>query len=71
MVYFRELPAPIQDLDPVFIDVFYDFANAFSEEAIRYAEMKHRKKRETEPASDIFRNLGYGEKDIAEMDIEQ
>jgi len=71
MVYFRELPVPISELDPVFVDIFFEFANTFTEESVLYSEVKQRKEKEATPTADMFRSLGYSEKDIAEMDIEQ
>jgi hypothetical protein len=65
------LPAPISELDPDFIDIFFDFATTFTEESVLYAEVKRRKEKETRPTADVFRRLGYSEKEIVGMDIEQ
>ena len=69
MVYFRELPAPIQELDPAFVDVFYEFANTFSEESILSAEIKERDKRRKEPSENVLKDLGYSEEDLAGMNL--
>jgi len=69
MVYFRELPAPIQELDPAFVDVFYEFANTFSEESILYAEIKGREEKKKEPSIDMLKDLGYSEEDMAGMNL--
>jgi hypothetical protein len=71
MVYFRELPAPICELDPAFVDIFFEFANTFTEESVLYAEIKQRKEKAKEPTSDVMRSIGYSEADIAGMDIER
>ena len=63
------LPVPVSELDPAFIDVFYEFANTYSEESVRFAEMKRRKEKESAVNADLFRDLGYTEKEIAEMDV--
>jgi len=70
MVFLRELPVPIKEADPAFIDVFFNFANTYTEESVLYNMMKHRKEKETTPTADMFREMGYSEKDIAMMDIE-
>lgn len=69
MMYFRELPLPLKELDGAFVDVFFNFANTYTEESVLYAEAKHRKEMESSPTADLFREMGYSEKEIAEMDI--
>jgi hypothetical protein len=71
MVYFRKLPAPAAELDPAFIDIFFDFANTYTEESVLYSEVKKRKEKESAPGAGMFRRLGYTEEQIANMDIDQ
>jgi len=43
ILYFRELPAPLGEIDPAFTDIFFEFANTFTEESVLSAEVKRRK----------------------------
>jgi hypothetical protein len=70
MVYFRELPVPLQDIDPAFIDIFFNFATTYTEESVLYSEIKRREKPKTSMTADEFREMGYSEKMIAEMDLD-
>jgi hypothetical protein len=56
-------------MDPAFIDVFFNFANTFTEESVLYSEVKRRKRNESAPNIDVFRDLGYTDEQIANMDI--
>jgi hypothetical protein len=71
ILYFRELPAPLGEIDPAFTDIFFEFANTFTEESVLSAEVKRRKAEEKDAAleADLFRDFGYGEEEIAGMDI--
>ncbi|MDR2701083.1 MAG: hypothetical protein LBB72_01470 [Spirochaetaceae bacterium] len=53
------------------MDIFFEFANTFTEESVLYAEIKQRKEKAKEPTSDVMRSIGYSEADIAGMDIER
>jgi hypothetical protein len=70
MVYSRTFPAPINELDPAFLDIFFNFANTYTEESVLFAEIKKRKEKETTPGADMFRKLGYSEEQIAGMEID-
>ncbi|GHU10565.1 hypothetical protein FACS1894151_10030 [Spirochaetia bacterium] len=70
MVYFRELPAPLNELDPAFLDIFFNFANTYTEESVLHAEVKRRKERESAPSAEMFRELGYSEEQIANMELD-
>jgi hypothetical protein len=70
MVYFRKLPVPIAELDPAFIDIFFNFANTYTEESVLYSEVKRRKEKESTPSADLFRGLGYTEEQIANMELD-
>jgi len=69
MVYLRELPVPLREIDPDFLDIFFNFANTYTEESILYAEVKRRKEAESALTADMFRDMGYSEKEITEMDL--
>ncbi|GHV92005.1 hypothetical protein AGMMS50268_25080 [Spirochaetia bacterium] len=70
MEYFRELPAPLSELDPAFLDIFFNFANTYTEESVLYAEVNQRKAKESTPSADMFRKLGYSEERIAGMELD-
>jgi hypothetical protein len=70
MVYFRKLPAPLNELDPAFLDIFFNFANTYTEESVLYSEVKRRKTKESTPSADMFRTLGYSEEQIASMELD-
>jgi hypothetical protein len=65
------LPAPIAELDPAFIDIFFNFANTYTEESVLYSEVKKRKAKESTPSADMFRRLGYTEEQIAGMELDE
>jgi hypothetical protein len=65
------LPAPISDLDPAFIDIFFNFANTYTEDSVLHSEVKRRKNRETAPTEERFRKMGYSEEEIANMDLDE
>jgi hypothetical protein len=65
------LPAPAAELDPAFIDIFFNFANTYTEESVLYAEMKKRKEKESAPGAGMLRRLGYTEEQIANMELDE
>jgi len=69
MVFLRELPVPVKELDQAFIDIFFNFANTYTEESVLHSMLKRRKEADAAPSAEMFREMGYSEKDIAEMDI--
>ena len=70
MAYFRELPAPLAEIDPDFLEIFYNFANTYTEESVRQAHSERRKS-EGSVASDDMKGLGYSDEDIAGMDVQE
>ena len=70
MVYFRELPVKLNDIDDDFIELFFRFANTFTEESILNGYLKDEMEKEkeinvptnleptrTEMSKFIFKNL--------------
>jgi hypothetical protein len=69
MVYFRELPVPLAELDPAFVDVFFNFANTYTEESVKQWYSKQNGSIEVAPKAEMFRQMGYSEEEIAGMDL--
>ena len=68
MVYFRELPQPLVEIDGDFAELFFKFANTYTEESILRGYMKEEAERQKKVSADDLRELGYSEKDILEME---
>ena len=69
MVYFRELPVPLKELKPEFLEIFFKFANIFTEKGIQASYVKQLGEAESRPTADMMRRLHYTEEDIAKMDL--
>lgn len=67
MVYFRELSLPINEIDDDFIDLFYKFANTFTEESILNGFLKDEAEKEKEIHDEELKDLGYSDEDILNM----
>ena len=64
MVYLRELPAPLREIDDDFIEFFFNFANSYTEDGVRDRFLKERSNLDSEPSEDVAKELGYSDKDI-------
>jgi len=71
MAYFRECPAELLKNED-FIDIFFNFANTYTEDSIRLGIIQKQEKAEKEKSKnkDYFRGLGYSEEDIFFMGVE-
>ena len=69
MAYFREFPAPLNELDPDFLEIFFNFANSCTEESIREGFLKNVKGNDSKPTVERMKRLGYSDEDIAKMDL--
>jgi len=69
MAYFRELPVPLKEIDPNFLEIVYKFANTFTEESVLQGFTKQRHENESKPSIQIMRRMGYSEEDLAKMDL--
>ena len=69
MMYFRELPEKLAN-DRDFLDIFFEFANSYTEESIRSAYLKNKQNEEHKHDAEFFRNLGYSEEDISKMELD-
>ena len=68
MVYFRELPQPLNDTDIDLLDLFYKFANTFTEESILTGYIKDEIEKEKEIHDEELKDLGYSDEDILNME---
>jgi len=68
MVYFRELPQPLNDTDNDLLDLFYKFANTFTEESILTGYIKDEMEKEKEIHDEELKDLGYSDEDILNME---
>ena len=69
MVYFRELPVKLREVDPSFLEIIFNFANIFTEDSVLRGYTKQRKDADSTPTADQMRRLGYSEAEIARMDL--
>jgi len=69
VVYFREFPAPIKEIDPSFLEIIFNFANTYTEESVFNGYTKRIKEITSGPSADIMKKLGYSDEEIAGMDI--
>lgn len=63
MVYFRELPLPINEIDDDFLDFFFKFANTYTEDSILHGYIDEESKKLKEVDDDVLAELGYDDKD--------
>lgn len=70
MAYFRACPQEIRN-NTDFEDIFFEFANSYTEESVRNAYQKMKKEEESKKDKDFFRSLGYSEEDIANMKLKE
>lgn len=64
MVYFRTLPVPLTEIDDDFLELFFNFANTYTEESILSGYMQQTMEKGKEASSDILRDLGYTDEDL-------
>jgi hypothetical protein len=69
MVYFRELPVPLKGINTDFLEIFFNFANTYTEETILQSFIKNRQEAESRPTVQVMKRMGYSEEDIANMDL--
>ena len=69
MVYFRELPVPLKELNIDLLEIFFNFANTYTEKAVLQSYIKSKQEAESKPTVQMMKRLGYSEEDIARMDL--
>ena len=62
------MPLPLSEIDGDFAEVFFKFANTYTEESILRGYMKEEAERQREISADDLRDLGYSEEDILNME---
>ncbi len=67
MVYFRELPLPLNDVDDDLMELFFKFANTFTEDSILNGYLKDEMDKEKEIHDEELKDLGYSDEDILNM----
>lgn len=64
MVYFRTLPVPLNEIDDDFLELFFNFANTYTEESILSGYVKQTVEKEKEVSEDDLKDLGYTDEDF-------
>ena len=64
MVYFRTLPVPLTEIDDDFLELFFNFANTYTEESILSGYVKQTVEKEKEVSEDDLKDLGYTDEDF-------
>lgn len=67
MVYFRELPLRLDDADDDLLELFFKFANTFTEESILNGYIRDEREKEKEIHEEELKDLGYSDEDILNM----
>lgn len=67
MVYFRELPLRLNDVDDDLLELFFKFANTFTEESILNGYIRDEREKEKEIQEEELKDLGYSDEDILNM----
>lgn len=68
MVYFRELPLRLDDADDDLLELFFKFANTFTEESILNGYLRDEAEKEKEIRDEELKDLGYSDEDILNME---
>lgn len=61
MVYFRVLPRPLNEIDDDFLDLFFNFANTFTEDSVLQGFIKEQNEKERAISDDVLQELGYSD----------
>jgi len=69
MVYFRELPVPLTEIDVDLLEIFFSFANTYTEKTVLHSYIKGKQENESKPTVQMMKRMGYTDEDIAKMDL--
>lgn len=64
MVYFRTLPLPLNEIDDDFLELFFNFANTYTESSILTGFLNNKQEKEKEVSEDALKELGYTDEDF-------
>lgn len=64
MVYFRTLPVPLNEIDEDFLELFFNFANTYTEDSILTGFLQDKQEQEKEASSEVLKELGYTDEDL-------
>ena len=70
MAFFRELPFPLKNASADFLEIFFQFANTYTEESVLHGFTKQAQENESKPTAEMMRRLGYSAKEIAGEDLQ-
>ncbi len=68
MVYLKALPFPLNKADDDFLEVFFKFANTYTEESVLLSFNKVEAEQAKKVSADDLRELGYSDEDIICME---
>lgn len=69
MVYFRELPASLNEYSEDALDFFFEFANTYTEESILNGYLKQKKTESEKVDENLLHELGYSDEDTLNMNM--
>ena len=64
MIYFRELPLPLKEIDDDFLGIFFNFANTYTEDSVLTGFIKEEREKEKEVSEEDLKELGYTDEDL-------
>jgi DNA-binding transcriptional regulator YhcF (GntR family) len=56
-------------MDADFLEIFFSFANTYTEESVLHGFTKARQEEEAKPTIQKMKRLGYSDEEIAKMDL--
>jgi len=58
------LPVPLNEIDDDFLELFFDFANTYTEDSILTGFLQDKQEQEKEASSEVLKELGYTDEDL-------
>lgn len=68
VVYFRELPAALSEVDQNLLEILFNFGNTYTEDKI-FHEYEKKAKEASGPSESIMKRLGYSDSEVAGMEL--
>jgi hypothetical protein len=69
MAFLREFPVPLKETNPDFLEIFFKFANTYTEKSVLHGYAKEAGENESKPTAARMRRAGYSDEEIAGMDL--